>query len=195
MNTTTREFEQGDIVYVVDNNHIPIGSEIWGNRPAVIVSNDTTSKLCKYVNIVYLTSTTTMSHMNNPFYISVPTKQISEKYDKSIVICDQITTIDKSRILKYVGHIDNNSLNIIRDTIAVVLNIDKRRYNTMLKKLEYNIRNSSEYLQSIDNTQDVASSEVIETLTKQLKISEMEREAFKNLYVATKEKLEAISPS
>ena len=180
---------------MVDNNHIPIGSEIWGNRPAVIISNDTTSKLCKYVNIVYLTSTKTVSHMNNPFYISIPTKQISEKYDTSIVICDQVTTIDKSRILKYIGHIDNNSLNAIRDTIAVALNIDKRKYNTMLKKLEYNVRNSSEHLQSVDNTQDVASSEVIETLTKQLKISEMEREAFKNLYVAAQKKLEAISPS
>ena len=51
------EYKRGDIYYIVSNEHTPIGCEIWSDRPAIIVSNDTLNQTSGAVEIVYLSTT------------------------------------------------------------------------------------------------------------------------------------------
>lgn len=90
--------KRGDIYYITDNPNKPsIGTEIWANRIGVIVSHDSGNKNSGFVQVVYLS--TSQRKRLGPTHIPV----LSGK-KAAMALCEQIYTVDNSRLKTYIGH-------------------------------------------------------------------------------------------
>ena len=95
---STLKFQRGDIYFIrLDNS---TGSEQSGTRPAVILQNDVGNTYSPTLIVATLTSKTEKKAAQPTHCLVEP-----EKLEPSIVQAEQIFTIDKSRILKYLGHL------------------------------------------------------------------------------------------
>ena len=83
------EFKRGEIYYVAPS-YSETGSEMWSGRPAVIVSNDQNNRFSQTVEICYMT---TKPKSDLPTHVT-----IHATGKPSVVLCEQITTVDKSRL-------------------------------------------------------------------------------------------------
>lgn len=107
---------KGQIYTIKDDPiHLPIGSEMWANRPAIIVSNDTGNKYSDCVLVIYLT---TKVKTKMPTHIDVKSKGRTVT-----ALCEQIHTVDKSRIDEYVGTITDEELVMIDKALLLALGI------------------------------------------------------------------------
>ncbi len=99
-NSTPKKYD----IYSV-NLDSQIGSEQSGNRPAIIVQNDIgnfnspTTIICPITTQKKLYSTT---------HVNISKKNSNIKY-KSIILCEQVRVIDKSRLGKKFGCLYNES--------------------------------------------------------------------------------------
>lgn len=82
-----------------------IGSEQGKTRPVLIVSEEEVNEILPVVNVLPLTS----FKLNRKIYQNEVflDKNISGLAKDSIVLCYQIKTIDKTRLIKNIGCIDN----------------------------------------------------------------------------------------
>ena len=81
--------ERGDIFYIGLNPYTT-GCEQWSGRPGIIVSNDQNNLHSQTVEVVYCT---TRHKPNLPTHTTI----LSTPYE-STVLCEQVTTVDISRI-------------------------------------------------------------------------------------------------
>ena len=90
---TRREHSRGQIYYVYPKR--VVGCEQTEGRPGVIVSNDTGNRYSSVVEVVLLTA------RRKPL---LPTHVvINSARRQSIALCEQIKTVDKSRLGVYIG--------------------------------------------------------------------------------------------
>lgn len=103
---------RGDLVYVKLLEQV--GSSVQsGMRPCVIVSNDISNRNAKIVNVCPLTSKNEKG--NIPVHIKVEKNAQGVYLDKdSWILVEQIRTVDKSKLLSLVGHLDQES-DVMRD--------------------------------------------------------------------------------
>lgn len=94
------KFRRGDIYYVQFGN-TSTGSEQYGDRPAVIIQNDVGNTYAPTLIVVPLTSNTEKK-VTQPTHCLLENEGLSMS---SMALAEQIFTIDKSRILKYLGHL------------------------------------------------------------------------------------------
>ena len=93
------KFQRGDIFFTRFDN--AIGSEQSGNRPAVVLQNDVGNFYSPTLIVATLTSKAAKKYTQPTHcllvndFLSVP----------SIVQAEQIFTVDKSRVLKFLGHL------------------------------------------------------------------------------------------
>ena len=97
--------KRGDMFYA-DLSPV-IGSEQGGIRPVLIIQNDTGNKYSPTVIAAAITSQTGKAKL--PTHIEIEAEGIGLKSD-SVVLTEQIRTIDKSRLREKIGHIDNNEI-------------------------------------------------------------------------------------
>lgn len=100
-------------IWMADLRIGAVGSEQGEIRPVLIVQNNIGNKHSPTVTVVPLTSRT----KNN-----LPTHVILNEPclpSKSIALAEQIRTIDKSRLIKYMGKVDENVIDKINDAIAI----------------------------------------------------------------------------
>ena len=107
---------RGDIVYVRCDKHNSTGSEWAWDRPAIIVSNDTCNKFSPVVEVVF-TTTSRRKHLL-PTHVVVHSTPV-----KSIVLCESIYSVDKSRIDRIMGHCSEKELFRINRALAVSLGL------------------------------------------------------------------------
>lgn len=96
------------------------GSQQCGVRPCVIVQNDEGNKHSRTVIVAPLTSNT--SGMGYPFHAYLSSKLYNIKTD-SIVLCEQLRTIDKKFILEFVDLLRHEDIKQINEAIRVSLAI------------------------------------------------------------------------
>lgn len=99
------DIKWGDVVYVdfTDNSR---NSEQNGIRPAIIIQNDKGNEHSPTTIVVPITS-----QEKKPMPTHVMVKPYQSGLNKvSTIMCEQIRTIDKSRIISKVGHIDTEWL-------------------------------------------------------------------------------------
>lgn len=89
---------RGD-VHPVDFSPGAVGSEQQGQRPAVIVSNDIGNAFSPVVIVAAMT--TKMPKREQVWDVNLPAGQPLEKAGR--VMCNQLFTIDKSRLMKKIG--------------------------------------------------------------------------------------------
>ena len=88
---------KGSIWNVEQGNTSSTGTEIWANRPAIIVSNEATNQKAGFVLVVYLT---TKPKRQMPYHVSVFSGD-----KQATALCEQIFAVDKSRLSTYIGQI------------------------------------------------------------------------------------------
>jgi len=97
--------KRGDMFYA-DLSPV-IGSEQGGIRPVLIVQNDTGNKYSPTVIAAAITSQTGKNKL--PTHIEIGSEENGLKSD-SVVLTEQIRTIDKSRLKEKIGHIEDNTI-------------------------------------------------------------------------------------
>ena len=97
--------KRGDMFYA-DLSPV-VGSEQGGIRPVLVIQNNTGNKYSPTVIVSAITSQQSKSKL--PTHIEIKPQEGGLKSD-SIVLTEQIRTIDKSRLKEKIGHIDDNSV-------------------------------------------------------------------------------------
>lgn len=113
----TYEILRGDIFYIEASTNFTRGSEQWTGRPAVIVSNDHNNKYSNTVEVVYLT---TQPKKDLPTHTT-----IYGTSKRSTTLCEQISTIDKSRIGDFVGRVTGEEMEEINKALLISLGIEQ----------------------------------------------------------------------
>ena len=97
--------KRGDMFYA-DLSPV-IGSEQGGIRPVLIIQNDMGNKYSPTVIAAAITSQIGKNRL--PTHIEIDSKDVGLKAD-SVVLAEQIRTIDKSRLKEKIGHIDDEKI-------------------------------------------------------------------------------------
>ena len=105
---------RGDIFYA-DLSPV-VGSEQGGLRPVLIVQNDVGNKYSPTVIAAAITSK--MSKAKLPTHIDVFADSVGLLKD-SVVLLEQIRTIDKSRLKEKMGHLDTDTMLRVNNAITV----------------------------------------------------------------------------
>ena len=106
---------RGEIYYIKKGNTTSTGSETWSNRHAVIVSANHFNKHSNVVQVVYIT---TRSKEDIPTHVDVSTRFV-----KRTILCEQITPVDKSRIVEYKGKLSEKHMRQVDAALAWNLNL------------------------------------------------------------------------
>lgn len=113
---------RGDIYYA-DLSPV-VGSEQGGLRPVLIVQNDVGNKYSPTVIAAAITSK--MSKAKLPTHIDVTASQVGLLKD-SVILLEQIRTIDKVRLKEKMGHLDDGVMNSVNDALSVSFGITPAR--------------------------------------------------------------------
>ena len=97
--------KRGDMFYA-DLSPV-IGSEQGGVRPVIIIQNDTGNKYSPTVIAAAITSQ--MNKNRLPTHIEIGSQEFGLKSD-SVILAEQIRTIDKSRLKEKIGHINDEKI-------------------------------------------------------------------------------------
>ncbi len=105
---------RGDIYYA-DLSPV-IGSEQGGLRPVLIIQNDVGNRYSPTVIAAAITSR--MSKARLPTHIDVYAAEAGLAKD-SVILLEQIRTLDKSRLKEKMGHLDEATMDHVNMAIAV----------------------------------------------------------------------------
>lgn len=97
-----------------------VGSEQNGIRPVLVLQNDVGNKFSPTTIVALITSIN--KKMNLPVHLEIP-KSISRLPQDSVVLLEQIRTIDKKRLLKKVSFLDSETMNEIDEKILISLGL------------------------------------------------------------------------
>lgn len=110
--------ERGEVWLV--NLSPTIGREIRKTRPAVIISNDINNHHAGTVTVLPVTD---QGEKIYPFEVAIGTEEAG-LVKQSKILCQQIRTIDKGRLVKLLGRLSNEALNKVNKAILVHLGIE-----------------------------------------------------------------------
>ena len=105
---------RGDI-YFADLSPV-VGSEQGGVRPVLIVQNDVGNKHSPTVICAAITSQ--MNKAKLPTHIALSAAEYALPKD-SVILLEQIRTIDKKRLKEKMGHLDDSLMREVDDAISV----------------------------------------------------------------------------
>lgn len=111
-----KEVKRGEI-YCADLYPV-IGSEQGGFRPVLVLQNDIGNRNSPTTIVAAITAKTIKPPM--PTHVRISAEGLRTE---SIVLLEQIRTIDKSRLGKYVGTIDKDTLGRVDHAILTSLGI------------------------------------------------------------------------
>lgn len=113
--------KRGDMYYA-DLSPV-IGSEQGGVRPVLIIQNNVGNKYSPTVIVSAITSQLNKNKL--PTHIELDSKEFGLK-SNSVVLTEQIRTIDKSRLKEKIGHIDDNRImNRINNALGVSFGLEE----------------------------------------------------------------------
>ena len=106
--------KRGDIYYA-DLSPV-VGSEQGGMRPVLIIQNDVGNRYSPTVIAAAITSR--MGKTRLPTHIDIYAEKAGLAKD-SVVLLEQIRTLDKRRLKEKMGHLDDSIMNEINGAIAI----------------------------------------------------------------------------
>ncbi len=111
--------KRGDIYYA-DLSPV-IGSEQGGIRPVLIIQNDVGNKYSPTVIAAAITSQINKAKM--PTHIELSASDYG-LYKDSVILLEQIRTIDKKRLREKVAHIDKKLMKTVDEALSISFGID-----------------------------------------------------------------------
>ncbi len=110
--------KRGDIFYA-DLSPV-VGSEQGGVRPVLIVQNDVGNKFSPTIIIAAITSQINKAKL--PTHLEVSADEFGLSKD-SVVLLEQIRTIDKRRLRERIGRLDEEQMARVDDALTVSLGL------------------------------------------------------------------------
>ena len=110
------QVKRGDIYYA-DLSPV-VGSEQGGIRPVVIIQNDVGNRYSPTVICAAITSR--MNKAKLPTHIEIDSRRCQIMKD-SVILLEQIRTIDKQRLKDMIGHLDKERMRSVDEAIRVSL--------------------------------------------------------------------------
>lgn len=182
---TENEYHRGEIFFI--NEGESSGSEQGGARPGIIVSNDVGNKHAPIVEVVYLTS---REKKLMPTHVRIKSSPIP-----SIALCEQIETVYKKRIGKYLAKATMDEMKQIDKALAVSIGLGGnmkmsdyvREWAEAFKEPDPIEEKAMQILETakpvpIQIPEGLSDKERIKELEKDLIRAEAERDVFQKLY-------------
>ena len=111
------KIKRGQIYYADLNG--AIGSEQDGIRPVLIVQNNMGNKYSPTTIVATITSRTTKAKLPTHIWLSITCGLAVN----SMVELEQLRTIDRSRLIKYVGEIQEGEQRLIDEALKISLGV------------------------------------------------------------------------
>lgn len=111
--------KRGDIYYA-DLSPV-VGSEQGGVRPVLIIQNDVGNKYSPTVIATAITAQLNKAKM--PTHIELDAGGYGLSKD-SVVLAEQIRTIDKKRLKEKIGHLDDGLMNRVNHAISISFGLE-----------------------------------------------------------------------
>lgn len=108
--------KRGDI-YFADLDPV-IGSEQGGKRPVLLIQNDLGNRFSPTVIILPLTSRTGKKALRTHVPVSPPQGGITKP---SIILCEQVRTVEKSRLMQRLGSLPNEKMALVERALAAAM--------------------------------------------------------------------------
>lgn len=182
---TENEYHRGEIFFI--NEGESSGSEQGGARPGIIVSNDVGNKHAPIVEVVYLKS---REKKLMPTHVRIKSSPIP-----SIALCEQIETVYKKRIGKYLAKATMDEMKQIDKALAVSIGLGGnmkmsdyvREWAEAFKEPDPIEEKAMQILETakpvpIQIPEGFSDKERIKELEKDLIRAEAERDVFQKLY-------------
>jgi len=112
----TEKIKRGDI-YMAYLDPV-VGSEQGGTRPVLIIQNNTGNR---FASTVIVSIITTKKKGNQPTHVELGT--LYGLAHESVLSAEQPRTLDKSRLLHYIGHVDAAKMREVNRALAVSLGL------------------------------------------------------------------------
>ena len=126
---------RGDIYYA-DLRPV-VGSEQGGIRPVLVIQNDTGNRHSPTVIVAAITSK--MNKAKLPTHVELSAKQCRIMRD-SVILLEQLRTIDKQRLKDKVCHLDENILMRVDEALRASLESEYiRSFGLLFKKISARI--------------------------------------------------------
>ncbi|MDR5659353.1 type II toxin-antitoxin system PemK/MazF family toxin [Serpentinicella sp. ANB-PHB4] len=106
--------KRGDIFYA-DLSPV-IGSEQGGVRPVLIVQNDVGNRYSPTVIITAITSQINKAKL--PTHVEILASEYGLVKD-SVILLEQIRTIDKKRLDEKIGHLDDETMKKVNEALLI----------------------------------------------------------------------------
>lgn len=97
-----------------------LGSEQGGFRPVLIIQNDIGNKYSPTVIVSAITSQIQKAKL--PTHVELPVS-ISNLEKDSVILLEQIRTIDKRRLKKWVARLDKTIMNKVDEALLISLGL------------------------------------------------------------------------
>lgn len=99
-----------------------IGSEQVGIRPVLVIQNDIGNLHSPTVIVSSITARKTKSKL--PTHINLSAEKYGLKID-SVVLLEQIRTIDKTRLIRKISHLEGPIVNQVDKALAISIGLNK----------------------------------------------------------------------
>ena len=103
-------------IYYADLSPV-VGSEQGGVRPVLIIQNDTGNRYSPTVIAAAITSQTGKARL--PTHIDLPVNESCGLSRNSIILLEQVRTLDKKRLRERMGHVEDGVREEVDTAIAV----------------------------------------------------------------------------
>jgi mRNA interferase MazF len=110
--------KRGDII-LCDFNPV-IGTEQSGIRPAVIIQIDRANAASPHTIVAPLTSRIRKSLLPSHVFVPIGVANLTQD---SVILCEQIRVIDKSRIIRVIGHLDRDYIMQLNVALCTILGL------------------------------------------------------------------------
>ena len=111
------QVNRGDIYYAELSP--VVGSEQGGLRPVLIIQNDVGNRFSPTV-VAAITSRTNKKDLPTHVAVKAPTGGL---FADSVIMLEQMRTLDKSRLRQYIGHVDEDTMARIEEAAKTSLGI------------------------------------------------------------------------
>ena len=116
--STNCEIKRGDLYYA-DLSPV-VGSEQGGVRPVLIIQNDVGNKYSPTVIVSAITSQINKAKLHN--HVEISSNEYGLNKD-SVILLEQIRTIDKKRLREKIGCLDENMMIKVDDGLQISLGL------------------------------------------------------------------------
>lgn len=115
--------KKGDL-YFADLSPV-MGSEQGGVRPVLVVQNDVGNKYSPTIIVAAITSRRNKADLPTHVEIEADNNGLSKN---SVVLMEQLRTIDKKRLKERIGTLDKTRLPEVNEALSVSLGIDNNSF-------------------------------------------------------------------